>query len=112
MSRWAKYLGLAIPLLGIMSPWHIVNAAALPLVGGLIYGYLAEKRRHVALSPVAALVPVALVLLYYALTNAARLVRFLEIFPIFALLWVLFWVVFFTMGATAGYILRHRPVKS
>lgn len=45
MSRWVKYIGLLIPLLGAVSPWHVLNAALLPFVGGAVYGYFTERRR-------------------------------------------------------------------
>jgi membrane protease YdiL (CAAX protease family) len=81
MSRWIKYLCLLTPLAGATSPLHVFNAALLPLVGGLIYGYFTERRRGVALSPLAAMVPVATVLLYYVAVDAVRLSRYLSAFP-------------------------------
>ena len=81
MSRWIRYLGLLTPLAGAASPLHVLNAALLPLLGGLIYGYFTERRRYVALSPLAAMVPVAAVLLYYVAVDAVRLSRYLSVFP-------------------------------
>ena len=81
MSRWIRYLGLLIPLAGAASPLHVLNAALLPPLGGLIYGYFTERRRGVVLSPPAAVVPVAAVLLYYVAVDAVRLSRYLSVSP-------------------------------
>ncbi|GEM_PF-899216 len=108
MSRWIRYLGLLIPLAGVASPLHVLTAALLPLLGGLIYGYFTERRRGVVLSPLVALVSVAAVLLYYVAVDAVRLSRYLSVFPLFAALWVALWLFFFVLGAAAGYLLRPR----
>ncbi|AFA38840.1 hypothetical protein Pogu_0813 [Pyrobaculum oguniense TE7] len=108
MSKWVRYISLLVPLLGIASPWHELNVALLPFIGGVIYGYFTDKRRGVAIAPVAALVPVAVVLAYYGVINGARLIRFISIFPLFVWLWVIFWAVFFTLGAVFGYVIRPR----
>jgi len=96
------------PLAGAASPLHVLNAALLPLLGGLIYGYFTERRRGVALSPPAALVPVATVLLYYVAVDAVRLSRYLSVFPLIATLGVALRLLFFVLGAVAGYLLRPR----
>jgi hypothetical protein len=108
MSRWIKYLGLLIPLAGATSPFHVVNVALLPLLGGFVYGYFAERRRDVLLSPLAILAPAALVLVYYSAIDITRLIRYVFIFPLFVALWIALWLLFFTMGALAGYLLRPR----
>ncbi len=108
MSRWVRYIGLLIPLLGAASPWHVLNAALLPFVGGVVYGYFTERRRGVVLAPLAALIPIGLVLAYYAAVDVARLTRFFSIFPLFVGLWAVFWLLFFTAGAVAGHLLRPR----
>ena len=61
-----------------------------------------------ALSPPAALVPVATVLLYYVAVDAVRLSRYLSVFPLIATLWVALRLLFFVLGAVAGYLLRPR----
>jgi hypothetical protein len=96
------------PLAGAASPLHVLNAALLPLLGGLIYGYFTERRRGVALSPLAAMVSVAAVLLYYVAVDAVRLSRYLSVFSLIAALWVALWLLFFVLGAVAGYLLRPR----
>jgi hypothetical protein len=106
MSKWIKYLGLLIPLAGAASPLHILNVAVLPLLGGLVYGYFTERRRGVFLSPLVALVSIAIVLLYYVAVDAARLIRYLSLFSTFTVLWMGLWLLFFVLGAAAGYLLR------
>jgi len=112
MSRWIRYLGLLIPLVGAASQLHVLNAALLPLLGGLLYGYFTERRRGVALSPLVALVPVAAVLLYYVAVDVVRLGRYLSVFPLLAALWVALWLLFFVLGAAAGYLLRPRSLTN
>jgi hypothetical protein len=108
MSRWIRYLGLLTPLAAAASPLHMLNAALVPLLGGLIYGYFTERRREVVLSPLAAMVPVVAVLLYYVAVDAVMLSRYFSVFPLIATLWVALWLFFFVLRAAAGYLLRLR----
>lgn len=108
MSKWVKYIGLFIPLVGVISPLHILNAAALPLIGGFVYGYFADKRREILTSPIVALVPVAVVFFYYSAINFVRLTRYISMFSLFLFLWIAFWVLFFVLGAIVGYLLKGK----
>ncbi|ABO09262.1 hypothetical protein [Pyrobaculum calidifontis] len=107
MLKWVKYIGVALPLLGFAVESHWVNVVLLPFLGGVVFGLFAT-RRDLLLSPIAVLAPIAAVLLYYAAIDLPRLMRFIYLFPLFVLLWIVFWAVFFTLGALAGRILSQK----
>jgi len=107
MLKWVKYVGVALPLLGFAVESHWASVVLLPFLGGVVFGLFA-RRRDLLLSPIAALAPIAVVLLYYAAVDLARLMRFIYLFPLFVLLWIVFWAVFFTLGAFAGRLLGQK----
>lgn len=110
MSKWIKYTGAFIPLLGAWITWPVVNVVILPTLGGLIYGLFSSSRRDIYKAPLAALLPLILVFLYYVAIDYMRFIRLVEIAPIIPILLATFWIAFFSLGATAGYLIYRRGV--
>ncbi|MFN7105161.1 MAG: hypothetical protein ACK4M3_01015 [Pyrobaculum sp.] len=101
-------MSTVVPLLGVLTPIHVVNVALWPFLGGYIYGWASEKRRDVILAPLFAIIPAAVVAIYYALIDFARLLRFVDILPVAVMLWISTWVISFTAGAAAGYLMHKK----